>query len=132
MLPSMADGATFLPPAVTIKSFFRPVILRKPSLSISPRSPVCCHPSAVSGLGGFGGHLVVLAHDVAPAVEDLSILFGHLFDTGAGRADPAEPVVPVAVDIGERSVFGHADAFQNQHPGGVEEPADLGVDRCGA
>ena len=39
MAPSMAEGATFLPPAVTMRSFFRPVILRKPSSSISPRSP---------------------------------------------------------------------------------------------
>ena len=37
---SSTAGATFLPPAVTIISFFRPVIVRKPSSSSSPMSPV--------------------------------------------------------------------------------------------
>ena len=33
---SIAAGAIFFPPAVMIKSFFRPVIRRNPSSSISP------------------------------------------------------------------------------------------------
>ena len=43
---SMFCGATFLPPAVTRMSFFRSVILRKPSSSISPTSPVRSQPSS--------------------------------------------------------------------------------------
>ena len=45
-LSSSTAGATFLPPAVTIISFFRPVIVRKPSSSSSPRSPVRNQPSS--------------------------------------------------------------------------------------
>ena len=43
---SSTAGATFLPPAVTMISFLRPVIVRKPSPSSSPRSPVWNQPSA--------------------------------------------------------------------------------------
>ena len=42
---SSTAGATFLPPAVTRISFFRPVIRTKPSSSISPTSPVWNQPS---------------------------------------------------------------------------------------
>ena len=38
-------GVMFLPPAVMMMSFLRPVIERKPSASISPRSPECSQPS---------------------------------------------------------------------------------------
>jgi len=37
----------FLPPAVMMMSFLRPVILRKPSESNSPMSPVWSHPSTI-------------------------------------------------------------------------------------
>ena len=37
----------FLPPAVMMMSFLRPVILMKPSESISPMSPVCSQPSTI-------------------------------------------------------------------------------------
>jgi hypothetical protein len=36
----------FFPPAVTIRSFLRSVIVRNPSLSITPMSPVWNHPPA--------------------------------------------------------------------------------------
>ena len=45
---SSTAGATFLPPAVTIISFFLPVMVRKPSSSSSPMSPVAYQPSAVN------------------------------------------------------------------------------------
>ena len=38
----------FLPPAVMMRSFFRSVILMKPSSSISPTSPVRNQPSSVN------------------------------------------------------------------------------------
>ena len=52
---SRAAGATFLPPAVTMISFLRPVIVRKPSPSKEPRSPVLNQsPSKVSAVAaGF-------------------------------------------------------------------------------
>ena len=40
-------GVMFLPPAVMMMSFLRPVILRKPSGSISPMSPVWSQPSTI-------------------------------------------------------------------------------------
>jgi len=42
---SIKIGATFSPPAVITNSFILPVILRKPSLSITPMSPECMNPS---------------------------------------------------------------------------------------
>jgi hypothetical protein len=45
-LSSSTAGATFFPPAVTMSSFFRPVIFRKPSSSSSPTSPVRNQPSS--------------------------------------------------------------------------------------
>jgi hypothetical protein len=41
-------GVRFLPPAVMMMSFLRPVIVTKPSASTEPRSPVRSHPSAVN------------------------------------------------------------------------------------
>ena len=42
---SIGPGETFLPPAVTMRSFLRPVITRWPESRISPRSPVLNQPS---------------------------------------------------------------------------------------
>ncbi len=42
---SIGCGAAFLPPASTIRSFFRSVIERNPSPSRCPMSPVWNHPS---------------------------------------------------------------------------------------
>ena len=39
-------GAMFMPPAVTMRSFFRSVMKRNPSSSIFPMSPVANQPSA--------------------------------------------------------------------------------------
>ena len=44
---SMLAGVRFLPPAVMMMSFLRPVIERKPSSSSEPRSPVCSQPSTI-------------------------------------------------------------------------------------
>ena len=46
-LASNMPGDTFLPPAVMIRSFLRPVMVTNPSSSMSPRSPVCNHPSTI-------------------------------------------------------------------------------------
>ena len=48
MRSSIGPGETFLPPAVTMRSFLRPVTRRWPVSSSSPRSPVLNHsPSKV-------------------------------------------------------------------------------------
>jgi hypothetical protein len=44
---SMLAGVRFLPPAVMMMSFLRPVMDRKPSSS-EPRSPVCSQPSMIA------------------------------------------------------------------------------------
>jgi hypothetical protein len=44
---SMLAALMFLPLDVMIRSFFRPVMRRKPSLSIEPRSPDRSQPSSV-------------------------------------------------------------------------------------
>ena len=48
MTSSIGPGETFLPPAVMIRSFLRPVMYRNPSLSMRPRSPVAYQPSSVN------------------------------------------------------------------------------------
>ena len=50
-------GATFLPPAVTMMSFLRSVILTKPSSSISAMSPVRSQPSSPSTAAVASGSL---------------------------------------------------------------------------
>ncbi len=45
---SSTAGATFLPPAVTMISFLRPVIVKNPSSSTAPRSPVLNQPSTTA------------------------------------------------------------------------------------
>ena len=45
---SLLAGVRFLPPAVMMMSFLRPVIERKPSASIEPRSPVWSQPSSTA------------------------------------------------------------------------------------
>ena len=47
---SSIAGATFLPPAVTMISFLRPTMVKKPSSSIAPRSPVWNQPSVNTAL----------------------------------------------------------------------------------
>ncbi len=46
-------GATFLPPAVTMISFLRPVIDTNPSASTLARSPVWNQPSTIASLVAF-------------------------------------------------------------------------------
>ena len=46
-MPSMCDGAMYLPPDVLTRSFLRSVMRRKPSGSSTPMSPVRKKPSSV-------------------------------------------------------------------------------------
>jgi hypothetical protein len=85
----MFCGATFLPPAVTMMSFLRSVMRRKPSASMTPMSPVWNQPSA-SMASAWRRALVVAAHHAAAADEELAV--GGDLDLGAGEraADGAE------------------------------------------
>ena len=47
-------GATFLPPAVMMMSFLRPVMCRNPSASNSPRSPEYSQPSLIASAVASG------------------------------------------------------------------------------
>ncbi len=52
--PSKCGGTTFLPLDKTISSFFRPVMVRKPSSSSEPRSPVRSQPSWIASFVALG------------------------------------------------------------------------------
>ena len=54
---SIGIGDTFLPPAVMMMSFLRPVIVMRPSSSIDPRSPVLNQPSSVNTSAVLSGRL---------------------------------------------------------------------------
>ena len=55
--PSIADGAMYLPPDVLTRSFLRSVIVRYPSASSSPTSPVRKKPSSVNAAAVSSGRL---------------------------------------------------------------------------
>ncbi len=70
---SSSAGTTFLPLAVTMISFLRPVIVRKPCSSSWPMSPVRNQPS-VERLGSQVLALVVAAHHADALGEDLAVV----------------------------------------------------------
>ena len=85
---SMADGATYLPPEVLIRSFLRSVILQEAAL-VDLADVAGVQPAvASSGLGG-GLAVVVALHDARAAHQDLAVL-GDL-DLGAGQGHPTVP-----------------------------------------
>ncbi len=51
---SSTAGATFLPPAVTMISFLRPVMVRNPSSSSAPMSPLWNQPSSIDSAVAVG------------------------------------------------------------------------------
>ena len=90
ILFSIGCGAMFLPPAVTMMSFLRSVIARKPSRS-SPMSPVWNQPLGVDRFGGRRGLVEVALHDVRSAREDLAVRRRSSISTPA----TALPTVPM-------------------------------------
>ena len=85
---SSACGAIFLPPAVTMRSFFRSVMRRKPSSSW-PMSPEWNQPSGSTRLGGRRRVVVVLPEHRRAAHEDLAVLGDlHLDDVQRGPTVP--------------------------------------------
>ncbi len=54
---SITWGATFFPPAVMMMSFLRSVMVRYPSASMKPMSPVLNQPSSVNTSAVSAGFL---------------------------------------------------------------------------
>ena len=66
-------GAMFIPPAVTMRSFLRSVMKRKPVL-VDPADVAGGEPAVgQEDLGGRLGLLEVALGDVGPAPEDLAV-----------------------------------------------------------
>ena len=83
-------GAMFMPPAVTMRSFFRSVMKRNPSSSKRPMSPVANQPSSRKTSRGRLGLLEVALGDVAAAAEDFPVR-GDLDAPLPACALPTEP-----------------------------------------
>ena len=128
----MFDGVRFLPPAVMMMSFLRPVIFRKPSSSSSPRSPVCSQPSTsvsavASGLRQYSRNTFGPRTRISPSSSAIRIS-----TPGSGLPDGAELEVVERADGADGGGLGHAPALHHRHPRGVEELEDLRRDRRGA
>ena len=81
----------FLPPEVTINSFFRPVIRRKPSQSSSPEV-ARQQPAVADGVGRVVRAIPIAEHHVRPAGEDFAVGGDADLDSGDRAADGAELV----------------------------------------
>ena len=110
---SSTAGATFLPPAVTMISFLRPVMRRKPASSSSPMSPVRNQPS-VERLGGGVRVVAVAAEHDGAADEDLAVVGDPHRLPGQGPPDGADPLRGEGVDRDRRGGLGQAVALQHR------------------
>ena len=115
----------FLPPAVTMRSFFRSVIRRNPSGSRTPMSPVWNHPVGVDRLRRRLRLSVVAPHDVRPARQDLAVGGDPDLDAGHRPAHRTQPAVLEGVHRDHRRGLREPVALQDRHAGGVEELGDL-------
>ena len=121
----------FLPPAVMMMSFLRPVILMKPSGSTSPMSPVWSQPLTIVSAGRLRV-LVVALEDVGTLDEDLAVVGDFHLAAGERFADRPDLEVLGRGDRRRSRGLGHPPALEHEDAGGVEEAEDLGVDRGGA
>ena len=122
----------FLPPAVTMMSFLRSVILTKPSASISAMSPVWSQPSGVEHLGRRGGILVVAAEHRVAAELELAVLGDPELEARERRADGAE--APALGRVGRRCgrALTQAVALEDPDSDRVEELRHLLAERRAA
>ena len=125
---SSAAGATFLPPAVTMISFLRPVIVRKPSSSNAPMSPVLnqspSNASAVaSGLRQYSLNTLMPRTWISPSSARRTPTPGM---RGADRAD-----LRLARQVHRRGGggLGEAVALEDRDAEAVEEVAEPGSER---
>ena len=128
---SMFLGAMFLPPAVMMISFLRPVIVRKPSLSNAPRSPEHSQPSlSVSAVAC--GLLVVAEEHVGAAHQDLAVLGDLDLEPGQRRPDRADLGLARQVVRRRAGVLGLAVDLADRQVDAREELQHVGRDRGGA
>ena len=120
---SSTAGATFLPPAVTMISFFRPVMVRNPSSSSEPRSPVRNQPSSVEGLLGRLVVVPVAGEDDPAPDQDLALLADLDGHSGQRLADRADLVAVRPVDGGGGRRLGQALPLQHGDAHAAEEMA---------
>ena len=126
-------GATFLPPAVTMMSFLRSVITRKPSSSRWPTSPVCTKPSSSSTSARRLRIVEVACEDGVRPDQDLAVLGDEQLDAGERLADGAEPeVAPRPVDGRRGRHLGEAVALEDQDVDRMEELGDVARERRAA
>ena len=115
----------FLPPAVTIRSFFRSVIRKKPSVSISPMSPVANQPSSKNTSRRLFRSLVVPFGNVGTTGQDFAIWRDAQFHPGQSRTHRPEFIPVVAVGRQRGTGLRQAIALQDQHASGVEKFGDV-------
>ena len=98
----------FLPPAVMMMSFLRPVMKVKPRSPIRPRSPVLIEPSGSHRLCGEFGLLVVAKEHVRAGQLNF-IVFAKTHAHARPRlADRTDLVVVLPIDEHRSGGFGHA------------------------
>ena len=129
---SSTAGATFLPPAVTISSFFRPVTRRKPSSSSSPRSPVRSQPSSSERLRRGGLVLPVAGEHVRALDQDLAVLGDPHADAGQRLPHGADLVAGRLVHHRGGRRLGQAVALQDGQADPAEEVAQPLAERRAA
>ena len=125
---SSAAGATFLPPAVTMISFLRPVIVRKPSSSNVPMSPVLNQsPSNVaavaSGLRQYSLKTLMPRTWISPSSASRTPT------PGKRGADGADLRLRREVHRRGRRRLGEAVALEDGDAEAVEEVPEAGAER---
>ena len=130
-LASIAGGAMYLPPEVLNSSLIRPVMVRNPSESSDPLSPVRSQPSSVSVSAVASGQVVVAVHHTGAGDLDLVALAEAHPAAGYDGSDGAELVVVGVVHEGPCGRLGQAVALEDQDVRGVEPLRDVAVERGG-
>ena len=118
-------GAMFLPPAVTMMSFLRSVIVTKPSSSIVAMSPGAQPAVVAEHRGRRLGVLVVAGEDGLAADQELAVLGEPELEAGQRRPDGAEPVALGRVRRRGRRALRQAVALEDADADRVEELGDL-------
>ena len=125
-------GATFLPPAVTMMSFFRSVIVMKPSV-VDLGDVAGAEPAVrAEHLSGRLGVLEVALEDRLAADQQLPVLRQLDLDARQRPADRAEAVGLVRVRRSGGRALGQPVALDQEDVDRVEELGDLGRERRAA
>ena len=129
---STSSGKTLSPSGVTIISFLRPRMNRRPSASFSPMSPVCSQPSSSRVRPAPGSRipdprslLVVARRDVLAADENLAVVGDLHLDAGDRLADRSRVRLERVIHRDDRRGFGQAVALDHDEP----EPLPVVLER---